>query len=90
MADTVGRWIPAGIVEGWQSGLGAIIAMGRRTAHAATAGIPATGGASPAAAATPSVVIDAHGMPRALVEWLRNSIRTEAGGSAERYFAPAR
>jgi len=90
MADTVGRWIPAGIVAGWESGLGEITAMGRATAQAATNGIPTTGASPAAAAATPTVVIDAHGMPRALVEWLRNSIRTEAGGSAERYFAPAR
>ncbi|WP_432034574.1 phage tail tape measure protein [Streptomyces antibioticus] len=41
-----------------------------------------------AAATTPAIVIDAHGMPRALVEWLRNSIRVDAGGSAERYFKP--
>jgi hypothetical protein len=44
---------------------------------------------SAAAATAPTVVLDAHGMPRALVEWLRGAIRTEAGGSAERFFKAA-
>lgn len=44
------------------------------------------GSRSAAAAAAPTVVLDAHGLPRALVEWLRNAIRTEAGGSAEKFF----
>jgi TP901 family phage tail tape measure protein len=43
---------------------------------------------SQTAAAAPTVVLDAHGMPRALVEWLRNAIRVEAGGSAEKFFKP--
>ncbi|MCC9712085.1 phage tail tape measure protein [Streptomyces sp. MNU76] len=44
------------------------------------------GSRTAAAATAPTVVLDAHGMPRALVEWLRAAIRTEAGGSAEKFF----
>ncbi|MFP3990647.1 phage tail tape measure protein [Streptomyces sp. E11-3] len=89
MAKQVGRWIPAGIAEGWESGMGDVTAMGPATARAALPAA-AVGQRTSAAAATPTVVLDAHGMPRALVEWLRNAIRTEAGGSAERFFKPAR
>lgn len=91
MAKEVGRFIPPGIVKGWESNMGDVKAMAARTANAATSALPTAGTASrPSAAAAPTVVLDAHGMPRALVEWLRNAIRTEAGGSAERFFKPAR
>lgn len=81
------------LIQGFQSGISdqlpALRAqLGRLPAatlpHAST---PAGAGA---AATTPAVVIDAHGMPRALVEWMRNSIRVDAGGSAERYFKPVK
>lgn len=86
MADAIGRWIPAGIVDGWQSGMKGITGMAATTATAAMPALPAgaaAGGA--AAAAAPTVVINGQGLSRALVEWLRSAVATEAGGNVQRY-----
>lgn len=87
MAKEVGRFIPPGIVQGWESNMGDVRSMAAETVQAA---IPAGTAAvrAPASAGT-TVLLDAHGMPRALVEWLRSAVRTEAGGSAERFFKAA-
>ncbi|MET9953503.1 hypothetical protein ABZ135_18400 [Streptomyces sp. NPDC006339] len=83
MADEVGRWIPPGIAMGIESNLSDVTVA---TRAAVTAGIPtaaASGPARPAAAAGTTVVIDGSGMPPALLEWLRHSIRIEGGGNVQ-------
>jgi phage-related minor tail protein len=92
MADLVGRWIPAGIVEGWRTGLGEITAMGELTAAAAIPALPAAagGGGRVAAAAGPMVVIDGTGLHRALAEWLRDNTRVQGGGSVQKTYGQRR
>lgn len=84
MADEIGHWIPAGIAVGWENNLGAVAAMGEHTAAASM--LPAGAGhstAGTAAAAGTTVVIDGTAMPRALLEWLKNAVRTDGQGSVQ-------
>jgi hypothetical protein len=86
MAKAVGRWIPAGIAEGWEANMGAITAMGPATATAATAALPAgAAGTGAVAPAGTTVVIDGTNMPRALEEWLQHNTRIIGGGSVDRW-----
>jgi TP901 family phage tail tape measure protein len=87
MARSVGRWIPAGIADGWQQNMGDLTAMSRATATTAASALPA--GAAPvraaAAAAGTTVVIDGRNMPRALEEWLRHNVRIVGGGKTDQW-----
>lgn len=93
MAKAVGRWIPAGIVKGWQTGMGKLSAMADSTAATVVPPLPAGAGASRVgASAPPRVVVDGVNLPGPLLEWLRGSIRTDGGGDVQGYLGqgPAR
>jgi hypothetical protein len=83
MAREVGRWIPAGIAQGWKSNLGSLKTMASATVSTV---LPAAAGArsAPAPAGT-TVLIDGRNMPRAIEEWLRGNIRILGGGSVQKY-----
>lgn len=91
MANEVGRWIPAGIAKGWQSGMNRLSAMADSTVAAVMPALPAGAGASRASAsAPPTIIIDGVNQPGPLLEWLRNSIRTEGSGDVQGYLGQPR
>lgn len=85
-AAEVGRWIPAGIAEGVRANAATARIAVADTLDGVTGTIAArldrpSAGASPAA----TVVVDGTGLPRALAEWLRHAVRTQGGGSVQRF-----
>ncbi|MDH2392310.1 phage tail tape measure protein [Streptomyces sp. HNM0663] len=82
MAREIGRWIPAGIQQGIESGTADVSAS---TQLAAAVMLPGHAGQTPrtAPAAGTTVVIDGTAMPRALLQWLRHSVRIDGQGSVQ-------
>lgn len=98
MRDQIGRWIPAGVVDGIKAGQSTVDAAmanlvdpDRITAKTA---LPTSAAAAPprwaAQPAGTTVVIDGTNMPRALLEWLRHNVRTEGGGDVQAHLGQAR
>ncbi|MFH0243588.1 phage tail tape measure protein [Streptomyces sp. HK10] len=98
MRDQIGRWIPAGVVDGIRDGQGVVdeamaslVNPTRMTARTAlplsAAAAPPRGSAQPAGT---TVVVDGTNMPRALLEWLRHNIHTEGGGDVQAHLGQTR
>lgn len=79
-----GRALVEGFAEGMTSRTGAVAsATGTVVATAVPAAAVPAGAAGYQPAAAPVVMIQAGGLDRALLEWLRNAVRNQGGGSAE-------
>ncbi|MFE7791320.1 phage tail tape measure protein [Streptomyces sp. NPDC057460] len=95
MATVVGRWIPAGIVDGIESGQGALdrtmstLVQPPSSAQAMGAGRQMAGGAAPLLSASgqaPRVVIDVQGGDGELKKLIRKWVRVDGRGSAQAAF----
>lgn len=78
---------PAGraIMQGLNTGILDELPAVERTLRGVTGDIAGHMPAGSAAAAGATVTIDATGLPRALATWLRGAVRTQGGGSVQRF-----
>ncbi|MET8401384.1 phage tail tape measure protein [Streptomyces sp900116325] len=95
MASVVGRWIPAGIVDGIESGQGALdrtmstLVQPPSSAQAAGAGRQMAGSTAPLMAAggqTVRVIVDVQGGDGELKKMLRKMVRVDGRGSVQAAF----
>lgn len=95
MATVVGRWIPAGIVDGIESGQGALdrtmstLVQPPSSAQAMGAGRQMAGSAAPllsAAGQTPRVIIDVQGGDGELKKLIRKMVRVDGRGNVQAAF----
>lgn len=82
---------PAGqaVLEGFRRGILDEVPAVERTLRGVTGDIAGHMPAGSAGAAGATVTIDATGLPRALATWLRGAVRTQGGGSVQRFAGQA-
>lgn len=85
--DRAGEVIGDMVADGMRASIGGVSMAGASLAGAALpSGMGAVRGGDGAAVQDLAVTIDGAGMPRALEQWLRKSVRVTGGGSAQQAF----